>query len=110
MGQHTVLIAMWVFLGNSVHWAGYSSIHLLIHLSIHPKTHPSIHLSAYLSSVSMCTSSCPSLCSPVDCGLPDSSVNGISQATILEWVAISYSIYTARIIMTSWSTEPFVIV
>ena len=53
---------------------------------------------------------CSTLCDPMDYSLPGSSVHGISQARILEWVAISYSIYTARIIMTSWSTEPFVIV
>ena len=35
--------------------------------------------------------SCPTLCDPMDCGLPDSSVHGISQARILEWVAISFS-------------------
>ena len=28
------------------------------------------------------------LCDPVDCGPPGSSVHGILQATILEWVAI----------------------
>ena len=28
---------------------------------------------------------------PMDCSLPDSSVHGISQARILEWVAISHS-------------------
>ena len=33
----------------------------------------------------------PTLCDPVDCGPPDSSVHGISQARILEWVAISFS-------------------
>ena len=33
---------------------------------------------------------CPTLCSPMDCSLPGSSVHGISQARILEWVAISY--------------------
>ena len=27
----------------------------------------------------------------MDCSLPGSSVHGISQATILEWVAISFS-------------------
>ena len=27
----------------------------------------------------------------MDCGLPDSSVHGILQARILEWVAISFS-------------------
>ena len=32
--------------------------------------------------------SCPTLCDPVDCSPPGSSVHGISQARILEWVAI----------------------
>ena len=31
------------------------------------------------------------LCNPMDCGLPGSSVQGIFQASILEWVAISFS-------------------
>ena len=35
--------------------------------------------------------SCPTLCDPMDCGLPGSSVRGILQERILEWVAISYS-------------------
>ena len=35
--------------------------------------------------------SCPTLCDPVDCSPPDSSVHGILQARILEWVAISFS-------------------
>ena len=35
--------------------------------------------------------SCPTLFNPMDCGLPGSSVLGISQARILEWVAISFS-------------------
>ena len=34
---------------------------------------------------------CPTLCSPMDCSLLCSSVHGISQARILEWVAISFS-------------------
>ena len=32
--------------------------------------------------------SCPTLCNPMDCSLPGSSVHGISQARILEWVAM----------------------
>ena len=36
--------------------------------------------------------SCPTLCNPVDCSLPGSSLHGILQARILEWVAISFSI------------------
>ena len=34
---------------------------------------------------------CPTLCDPVDCSPPGSSVHGILQARILEWVAISFS-------------------
>ena len=32
--------------------------------------------------------SCPTLCNPMDCSLPGSSVHGILQAKILEWVAM----------------------
>ena len=35
--------------------------------------------------------SCPTLCDPMDCSLPGSSVHGILQARILEWIAISFS-------------------
>ena len=31
---------------------------------------------------------CPTLCDPMDCSLPGSSVHGILQARILEWVAM----------------------
>ena len=34
--------------------------------------------------------SCPTLCNPMDC-LPGSSVHGIFQARVLEWIAISFS-------------------
>ena len=39
----------------------------------------------------MCAQSCPTLCHPKRCNPPGSSVHGISQARILEWVAISSS-------------------
>ena len=35
--------------------------------------------------------SCPTLCDPIDGSPPGSSVPGILQAGILEWVAISFS-------------------
>ena len=35
--------------------------------------------------------SCPILCNPMDCSLPGSSVHGILQARVLEWVATSFS-------------------
>ena len=34
---------------------------------------------------------CPTLCDPIDCSPPGSTVHGIFQARILEWVSISYS-------------------
>ena len=34
---------------------------------------------------------CPTLCDPMDCSPPGSSVHGILQARILEWVAIPFS-------------------
>ena len=40
--------------------------------------------------------SCPTLCDPIDCSMPGSSVHGISQARILEWVAISFSKGSSR--------------
>ena len=35
--------------------------------------------------------SCPTLCDPTDCSLSGSSVHGIFQARVLEWIAISFS-------------------
>ena len=37
------------------------------------------------------TQLCPTLCKPMDCSLPGSSVHGIFQARLLEWVAIAFS-------------------
>ena len=34
---------------------------------------------------------CPTLCDPINCSLPGSSVHGIFQAIVLEWIAISFS-------------------
>ena len=44
-----------------------------------------------VSSSSEVTQSCPTLCDPMDCNLPGSSVRGIFQAGVLEWVAIAFS-------------------
>ena len=37
------------------------------------------------------TQSCPSLCDTTDCSLPNSSIHGIFQARILEWIASPFS-------------------
>ena len=41
--------------------------------------------------VVLVTQSYPTLCDPMDCSLRGSSVHGILQARILEWVAIPFS-------------------
>ena len=40
--------------------------------------------------------SCPALCDPMDCSLLGSSVHGIFQTRVLEWVAISFSRGSSR--------------
>ena len=55
-----------------------------------------IHKHLPMFSTSVCVhanslQSCTTLCSPMDCYLPGSSVPGILQARLLEWVAISSS-------------------
>ena len=58
--------------------------------TIEPPGKPFIFLVTLKVSVAQ---SCPTVCDPMDCSLPGSSVHGIFQARILEWVAISFSIY-----------------
>ena len=43
----------------------------------------------YISGGGLVTKSCPTLCGPMDRSLWSSFVNGVLQARILEWVAIS---------------------
>ena len=44
-----------------------------------------------VKSESEVTQSCPTLSDPMDCSPPGSSVHGILQAKVLEWVAIVFS-------------------
>ena len=46
------------------------------------------YLHAWVSEVAQ---SCLTLCNPINCSLPGSSIHGIFQARVLEWVAISFS-------------------
>ena len=43
------------------------------------------------------TQSCPTLRNPMDCSLPGSSIRGIFQARVLEWVASAFSEYSGLI-------------
>ena len=63
------------------------------------------------------TQSCPALCDPMNCSLPDSTVLGILQARLLEWVTIPFSrgssqprdqtqvSYFAGGLFTDWTTK-----
>ena len=73
----------WVTLQSKAH----SSIELCRPL---PKDMPAIH-EGFLSAYSEVAQSCPTICDPMDCSLPSSSVHGIFQAIVLEWIAISFS-------------------
>ena len=54
-----------------------------------------------VKSESEVTQSCPTLRDPMDCRLPGSSVHGIFQARVLEWVAIAFSNYIMKSIHIS---------
>ena len=49
------------------------------------------YLNEILAAAAKSLQSCPTLCNPIDGSPPGSSVPGILQARILEWVAISFS-------------------
>ena len=49
--------------------------------------------------------SCLTLSNPMDCSLPGSSVHGIFQAKVLEWVAITFSNST-RLILPITTLHP----
>ena len=38
--------------------------------------------------VCLVTQSCPTFCNPIDCNTPGSSVQGMVQTMVLEWVGI----------------------
>ena len=58
---------------------------------------PRVHLGSQRKVTTFCccsclvAQSCPNLCNPLDCVPPGSSIRGIFQARILEWVAIPFS-------------------
>ena len=55
-----------------------------------------------LKSESEVTQLCLTLSDPMDCSLPGSSVHGIFQARVLEWVAIAFSAWHVNYLL-SWS-------
>ena len=68
---------------DGCYWVSLEVISITLH-------HSNAH---YLpsSSIVLVTQLCLTLCNPMDCSLSDSSVHGIFQARILEWVATPFS-------------------
>ena len=49
-----------------------------------------LHAYHYMKSVKVLVAVCLTLCNPTDCSPPGSSVHGILQTRILEWIAIPF--------------------
>ena len=74
----------------------YTSVSLLLsHIQVYHYHLSKFHIYA-LVCVCEVTQSCPTLCDPMDCSLLGSSLHGILQARVLEWVAISFSRGSSR--------------
>ena len=54
-------------------------------------SHPYMTTGKTIVVIVLVTQSCPTLCDPTDCSPPGSSVYGILQARILQWIAIPFS-------------------
>ena len=96
-------------LRSLMHSRSCSHFHILWHLSIalgtinqsNPSSarsvgwpwagHQGTHRPISFPGLCVCVLSRVWLCNPMDCSLPSSSFHGISQARILEWVALSSS-------------------
>ena len=87
---------LWVLLSSIKEGNGKS------HFSLRPKSFVIPH--SWLKAKVLDTQSCPTLCNPMNCNPPGSSVHGILQARILEWVAISFSRVTSQPRDRAWET------
>ena len=93
-GSHRVLLRFQCSLLNEhpeihIKWDHLSNVlHLGEHLVNCSNFESHIHSTWQSESEIDVTQSCLTLCDPMECSLPGSSVHGIFQARILEWVAI----------------------
>ena len=64
--------------------------------TLYPLSHQGSQQHAAAATAAKSLQSCPTLCDLTDCSPPGSSVHGILQARILEWVAMSSSRGSSR--------------
>ena len=79
--------------GSVVNWnfAFWNLLEFLFLNIFNPCLVESAYVEPWIQKESEIAQSCLTVCDPVDCSPPGSSVHGILQARILEWVAISFS-------------------
>ena len=80
----------WATLGKGVSVTGKVPMGLLTSSLASPSSRELPHESSQPKTV-LGTQSCWTLYDPIDCSLPGSSVHGILQARILEWIAVPFS-------------------
>ena len=86
LGKHQVK-----FLRLNIIWVRYYGILLYCRTYLKKSIQFNIFLVPWMLCYAKSLQSCPALYEPMDCSLPGSPVHKISQARILEWVAISFS-------------------
>ena len=82
-GGKVEIVADFIFLGSKISVVGDCSHEMKRFLLLGRKVITNLE--------SEVTQSCPTLCDPMDCSPPGSSICGIFQARVLEWVVISFS-------------------
>ena len=83
------VVKSWRYIFRSLLCVSYIYVHLSIYILFIYKR--STHMTNLAAAAAKSLQSCPTLCDPRDGSPPGSSVPGILQARILEWVAISFS-------------------
>ena len=84
--------------GQGLGWSGHNPILMYFHLTKRKKLGEKkakwFCLYCCLNGAAAAAKSlqlCPTLCDPIDGSLPGSSIHGIFQERVLEWVAIAFS-------------------
>ena len=83
-------------------WSGKWSVALILTFL----TGLVLNQSSSLSEGVIVTQSCLTLCDPMDSSLPGSSVHGILQASVLEWVTISFFKFTEELVKGASNMYP----
>ena len=85
--------------GRGINWVIGNNIHILLHMKKVINKEPLYSAGNFSKlcndlsgkSESEVAQSCPTLSDPMDCSLPGCSIQGIFQARVLEWIAITFS-------------------